>query len=134
MSFTLFLAGLMLYSMWPLYVFAMAMLRAQSEGKVHPLAWILAFPVVFTAVALDVILNYTLFIILLWDIPVCKWRGFDFRFDGCLPRFQFPLSGEWTISQRLNRITKQDSVKGRFWRWFAENFLDPYDHTGKHIG
>lgn len=106
MTFTMFLAGLLLYALWPLYVFAMAMARAHGEKRVTKFAWALAIPVVLSAITLDIILNYTLLALLTWD---------------------FPRKGEWTFSQRLSRLNRQDGVRAKVCRWLTETLLNPYD-------
>lgn len=103
---------LAIYTLWPLYVFCMAMLRAKQEGKTTVVAWTLAFPLVISAVALDVLLNYTLFALLTWD---------------------FPKAGEYTFSQRLERLARGDGWRAKVAKWLAMSLLDPYDPSGKHI-
>ena len=126
--------ALLIYALWPLYVFTMAMLRAKEDGKTNVFAWILAAPIVLTALLLDVMLNYTLFAILTWDFPRMEWRGFNLRVEGWFPKVQFPVEGEWTFSQRLSRLAKDATWKGSVARWLAEMLLDPYSHDGEpHI-
>jgi len=112
MSYALAWCLLCIYAMWPLYVFTMAMLRAHAAGTVTHFAWVLAIPIVLAAVALDVILNYTLFALLLWD---------------------FPKSGEYTFSSRLERLVRGNGWRAKVSRWVAASLLDPYDPSGRHI-
>lgn len=100
------------YFLWPLYVFCMAMERAHLAGKVSPFAWALAVPFIVFAIGLDVVLNLTV---------------------ACIVFAEFPAYGEWTISQRLNRLARDAGWRGRLSRWIARNLLDPYDHSGRHI-
>ena len=104
---------LVVYALWPLYVFVMAMLRARAAGTTTVTAWFLAFPLVVSAITLDILLNYTLFALLTWDTP---------------------RKGEVTFSQRLDRLVTDGGWRGRAARWLAKTLLDPYDPTGKHIG
>lgn len=104
---------LIAYALWPLYVFCMALWRAHLTGRVTVFAWLLAWPLVVSAVLLDVALNYTVFAVLTWD---------------------FPRRGEWTFSQRLNRLIKDTGWRGKVAVWLADNLLDPYDLDPKgHI-
>ena len=112
LSWMILWCALLMYALWPLYVFTMAMLRAKVDGKTNVFAWILAAPIVFTALALDIALNYTLFALLTWD---------------------FPKKGEWTFSQRLSRLVREDGWRGSLGRWVAKVLLDDYDPSGKHI-
>lgn len=104
---------LCVYALWPLYVFTMAMMRAHEAGQVSTVAWVLAFPVVLSALLLDVLLNIFVFSILLAEFP--KWK-------------------EWTFSQRLNRLVRCDNWRRPVALWVAVQLLDPYDHDPKgHI-
>lgn len=110
---TVIAAIVAVYFLWPMYVFCMAMMRAYQSGSVTIFAWCLAFPMILTAIILDVALNFTAFAVLMWD---------------------FPRRGEWTFSQRLNRLIKDDGWRGKIALWLADNLLDPYDPDPKgHI-
>ena len=90
----------------------MAMMKARGERTTTTTAWALAFPVVICAILLDIVLNYTIFAVLMWD---------------------FPRMGEYTFSQRLVRLAQQQGWRGIVARWIAEKLLDPHDPSGKHI-
>lgn len=100
------------YLLWVLYVFCMAMERAHLAGLVSPFAWALALPFIVFAIGLDVALNLTV---------------------ACIVFAELPEYGEWTISQRLNRLARDTGWRGTLARWLARNLLDPYDSTGRHI-
>lgn len=100
------------YFLWPMYVFCMAMMRAYQAKSVTMFAWCLAFPIILAAIALDVALNFTVFALVTLD---------------------FPRRGEWTFSQRLNRLAQDTGWRGGISRWLAANLLDPYDPSGQHI-
>ena len=104
---------LCIYALWPLYVFVMAMLRARVDGTTTATAWILTFPLVISAITLDIALNYTVFALLTWD---------------------FPKKGEYTFSQRLKRLANGGGWKQAAARWLAKTLLDPYDPTSDHLG
>ena len=103
---------LCVYALWPLYVFVMAMLRAKEAGLTTKTALVMAFPLIVVAIALDIVLNYTLFAVLLWD---------------------FPKQGEYTFSQRLSRLVRGNDWKAHCADWIAKSLLDPFDPTGKHL-
>ena len=103
---------LVVYALWPLYVFVMAMLRARAAGTTTTTAWVLAFPLVISAAIIDVICNYTVFALLTLDMP---------------------RKGEITFSERLDRLVMNDGWRGSAARWLAKTLLDPYDFTGQHI-
>lgn len=97
---------LCVYALWPLYVFTMAIQRAHEAGQVSKVAWVLAFPLIFAALLLDVFLNVFVFSILL---------------------VEFPKRGEWTFSQRLSRLIRCDNWRRPVACWVASSLLDPYD-------
>lgn len=123
---------LCVYALWPMYVFTMAILRAHEEKQVSVVAWILAAPIVFTALVWDIVLNFTILAILTLDFPEMRigvrWISFW--------KLKVPVayvSGEWTFSQRLNRLVLSDNWRCSVARWVAVQLLDPYDPSGKHI-
>ena len=97
--------------MWVFYVFCMEILRAQSEGKMNFVLWLLAMPFVAAAIGLDVLLNYSLFALMTWD---------------------FPRKGEYTFSERLARLVKEQTWR-RHVAMAIASILDPFDPTGRHI-
>lgn len=109
---TAIILALLVYALWPLYVFVMAIQRAHEANAVSKTAWGMALPLIVIALTLDVILNYTVFALLTLD---------------------FPRAREYTFSQRLNRLVLSDTWRGPLARWVAASLLDPYDPSGKHI-
>ncbi len=81
-------------------------------GKLSPLVKKVAIPFVAVGLLLDAVLNYTYFAITTLDFP--RW-------------------GEWTFSQRLNRLIKRTDWRGKQATWLADNWLDPFDPRGFHI-
>ena len=73
--------------------------------------WRVVAPVTLIALVIDVIANHTELAILTLD---------------------FPKSGEWTFSQRLNRLNNDHGWRGVAGR-FITNYLDFFDPDGKHI-
>jgi hypothetical protein len=101
-----------IYALWILFVFSMATLRAKRDGIASRVALLLAMPTVLCALILDVVLNYSVFVLLTLD---------------------FPKIGEWTFSQRLSRLVRQTGWRSCVAGWLARNLLDPYDPSGKHV-
>lgn len=123
---------LCIYALWPLYVFTMAMLRAHEAGQVSVVAWILAAPIVFTALVWDIVLNFTILAILTLDFPELRvgvrWVS--------VWKLKIPVahvSGEWTFSQRLARLVRDTGWRGKLSNWIADSLLNPYDPSGRHI-
>ena len=100
-----------IFTLWVLFVFAMAIQRARQEGKLKLTLYLMAAPVVLYAACLDVFLNYTVLALLTWD---------------------FPRKGEITFSKRLGRLNDLTNWQGSMARWFA-SVLDPFDPSGKHV-
>jgi hypothetical protein len=90
----------------------MTVARVLKDGKVTRPAFFLALPAAIFVFILDVFLNYTILAILTLD---------------------FPKKGEYTFSKRLERLSRQIGWRKSLAVWLAENLLDPYDPTGKHI-
>lgn len=94
-----------------LYVFSMNVQRVYEQRRMTTWHWLFAGAWVVFAILLDVVLNYTLLAVLTLD---------------------FPKSGEYTFSQRLERLVRQDGLRGKVARSIAF-VLDPFDPSGKHI-
>ena len=73
--------------------------------------WRLVIPVTIVALILDIIANYTELALLTWD---------------------FPKKGEYTFSQRCQRMKLEDTWGGKVAR-FAEPYLDYFDPDGDHV-
>jgi hypothetical protein len=100
-----------LYALWILFVAVMNIQRVQKEGNLTRGSKILAVPVVLVAYTLDVVLNYVLLTVILFELPKEK-----------------------TISQRLKRHNQGRGSKwGAMVARFVEPILDPYDYRGDHI-
>ena len=91
-------------TMWWLYIVGVQYARGGW--------WRVVAPVTVIALVLDAALNYTLFALLTWD---------------------WPRAGEHTFSQRLSRLIHYDDWRGALARGIADNMLDPFDPSGKHV-
>lgn len=90
--------------MWGLYIVG---IQAKRKGW-----WYLVLPFTFIAAVLDILLNYTWLALLTLD---------------------FPKSGEYTFSKRLERLVHEQSWRGHLAEFIATYLLDPFDPSGYHI-
>ncbi len=97
------------YIMWVLYLAVMNLKRARDNKELTPLVTIVASPLIFCAVVLDVVLNVFILTVLFLELPK-----------------------EYTISQRLKRYNTQSGIRAKIAK-FMEQFLDPFDPAGNHI-
>ena len=102
-----FIAGILalLNTLFVLYVFSMNVQRVQETHRMTAWHWLLAGAYVILAIALDVVLNYTVLALMTWDFPKAK---------------------EYTFSQRLNRLVKDTGWRGVAARGIAF-VLNPFD-------
>lgn len=90
----------LLYALWLGYVLTMHIVY---RWPTLPLASkVLGFPAAFVAYILDVLLNWTVCIVIFWDLPKEK-----------------------TITERLHRY--QDGWRAKIARWVCEHLLNPFD-------
>jgi hypothetical protein len=101
---------------WVFYLAAMNLLRANVEGKLGKVAWVIGTPVVFVGMVIDLVFNITLFSLLFLELP-----------------------RELFVTKRLKRHIKSQwhGNKKELWRkslalWICSNLLNPFDHTGDH--
>ena len=99
-----------LYGLWLFYLASMSLIRARDAGSIQRPALILGYPVVAVALALDFILNMTLFTLIFVDPP-----------------------REKLITARLRRYINGSGWRSRLARWFAHNLLDVFDPSGRHV-
>lgn len=101
-----------IYLLWVYYLACMAILSAHNAGRMGVGAWVFALPVVLPGVLIDCLLNYTILAVLTMD---------------------FPRKGEWTFSQRLERLVQRCDWRGAAARGVA-SVLNPFDSSpGGHI-
>lgn len=74
--------------------------------------WRLMLPVVLTAFFLDVLLNYTLFALLMWH-----WPGI----------------GDYTFSKVLGTLYANTGWRGKVAYFIGRKLLDPFDPRGRHV-
>ena len=89
--------------LWPLYILG---IQYERGGW-----WRLVLPVALAAALLDVALNYTELALLTWD---------------------YPRAGEYTFSQRLQRLQSAQGWRGSAARFVERYMLGPFDPDGFH--
>ena len=99
-----------LYFLWIFYLAVMNLSKAKKEGKLSKIANFFGIPVLVIGLFLDLLCN------ILITVPFLD-----------LPR-------ETTVTARLKRYVKgKDNWRKRFTLWFADDMLDDFDPSGKHI-
>jgi hypothetical protein len=102
---------LLMYILWVLYICVMSLKRARDAGTLSKVAYALGLPLLYAGLLIDFIVNVTILTVLFLDLP-----------------------NEWLVTARLTRY-----AKGKHgWRrslsiWFADNLLDAFDPSGRHI-
>jgi len=74
--------------------------------------WLVCLVAALPALALNVVLNYTLLAFISWD---------------------WPRKGEYTFSKRLERLVLDTGWRGIAAWYIARHLLDPFDPDGQHI-
>lgn len=97
--------------LWCLYVVGIQFERVALGGSRW---WYCVLPVTFVALLLDVLLNYTVLVVLTWDVP---------------------RVGEWTFSDRLARLKRPPTpfpLRSHAIT-VSEKWLDPWAPSKRHI-
>jgi len=95
---------------WALYVLTMGLYRAQLNGRLSGVQFVMGLPFVILGIALDVIFNFTIASIMFAELP-----------------------NELLVTERL----KRHDLTGYGWRcslarWICRNMLDSLDPYGSH--
>ena len=104
-------AAVLFWLMFGLYALVMGLYRAKLAGKLTPEQWVLGMPYVAVGIALDVLLNWTIGSLLLWDLP-----------------------RERVMTTHMKRLRRDapDSWGGRVSAWICDQGLDSLDPSGDH--
>ena len=92
------------FLMWALYIIGIQYLRGGW--------WRVLVPVAALALALDLVLNYTLFAVLM---------------------LAWPREGVYTFSRRLSRLKRATGWRKAVAVYVSEYLLDPFDPSGRHV-
>lgn len=100
------------YVLWVLYLAVMNLLRVHNDGKLGPLAYYLAMPLLAVAISIDVLFNIVF---------------------GSIGFLQLPHYKRLTLSARMDDLIRN----GSGWRkrnaiWFVKTLLEPFDTSGQH--
>ena len=100
------------YVLWVLFLAVMNLSRAREAGRLGPVAYRLALPLIVVAVVVDVVFNLVF---------------------GTIGFLQLPHYRRLTLSARMDDLI----LNGSGWRkrlavWFVANLLEPFDTTGGH--
>jgi len=107
---TLALAFLTVYALWVFYLAVMNLKRANDAGKLSKPAKFFGTPVLVIGYVLDFVSNLIF----------------------TLPFLDFPR--ETTVTARLKRYAAgPDGWRKRAALWFADDMLDDFDPSGRHI-
>jgi hypothetical protein len=114
MYVSLFIVGILclLYWLWVHYLAIMNLQRVRDAGKLTNAARIFGTIVALFGKALNIFLNFTLFSLVVWDLP-----------------------RELMITSHLNRIlldTTAPAWKRSLCTWICTQLLDAFDPTGAH--
>lgn len=105
------IAFLHFYVLWVFYLAVMNLKRVKDTGyqfKKHVL--ILAYPVLFLGLILDIVINLVFMTIIFLEFP-----------------------RELLVTSRLKRHNNLGGWRGKIARNFFEPLLDPFDPSGNHI-
>lgn len=105
---TLSFAGV--YALWVFYLAVMSLKRAKDDGKLSTLSLWFGYPVLFTGLLLDLLVNVFVLTPLLLELP-----------------------REMTVTARLRRHNRSSTGWAKKVAVFFEPLLDPFDPTGDHI-
>lgn len=99
------------YALWVFYLAVMNLKRAADADRLSPMARRFGTPVLFAGYVLDFLVNLIPFTVLMLDLP-----------------------RETTVTARLKRYANgSDSWRRRFALWFADDLLNDFDPSGKHV-
>lgn len=98
-----------LYALWALFLSATALDRARRAGTLSAPAKVLGLPLIVGTAVIDVAVNWVLGTLVLLDRP-----------------------REWTLSQRLARLSTTGGWRAAVAKWICSNLLDAFDPTGDH--
>lgn len=103
-------AVLACYGLWVFYLATMNLKRVRDNGGLSPWALRFGYPVLFTGLFLDIMVNWFIVTILLLEIPQ-----------------------ETTVTARLKRHNRESTGWRKSVVLFFEPLLDPFDPSGNHI-
>lgn len=99
------------YLLWILYLAVMNLQRARDNGTITRPAYRLGLPLLYVGLLVDCLVNVIPVSVLFLELP-----------------------RECLVTQRLTRHANSvDSWRKRLALWFANNLLDTFDPSGRHV-
>lgn len=98
-----------LYLFFFVYVASMNVIRAHAEKRLNGILWVLCTPIVLLGYIYDIIHNLSLFTLIFFEFP-----------------------RQLTVTQRLKRHIKEQTLRGKLARFVCDKILSPFDFTGNH--
>jgi protein-S-isoprenylcysteine O-methyltransferase Ste14 len=104
-------AFVLVYVTWLFYIAVMSLKRAKDAGTIPRFALVIGYPALFMGLIFDLLCTLTVGTVLFLDLP-----------------------RELTLTARLKRYDAlKTGFRYRITRWLADNLLDPFDPSGKHV-
>lgn len=102
------------YALWVFYLAVMNLKRAKDAGNLRPIALWLGSPILVVGIVIDWLVNWVVFTVVCLD---------------------FPESAGELVTGRLKRYVRDepDTWRASLAFWFADELLDAFDPSGKHI-
>jgi hypothetical protein len=104
---------LFLYLFWGLFVLSMGLYKAYLDKKLSKVTTILSLPYIALMMILDVVANYTIFLVIFMEFAALK---------------------DYLVPYRLRSIliNKEPDYRLTIARFLCEKLLNPFDPTGNH--
>jgi hypothetical protein len=100
---------LSLLGFYTLYLAIMSLYRGYLDNTLPVASKVLGYPILAIGLAVDVVMNITLFSIIFAEIPK-----------------------QWLVTTRLKKHIKKSGYRGWLARFICHNLLSPFDPTNDH--
>lgn len=98
-----------LYALFLCYIVVMGLYRAHLQKRLGRTLKVLGAPVLVLGAVLDVLVNWTLAVLVFLDLP-----------------------REFMLTVRLQRYKRAGGWRGSWADWLCSKLLDPFDPSGSH--
>ena len=106
---SLLLFIILLPFLWSLYLAVMYLDTVKRQGRLTPAAKVIAMPLLWVGLGVDVSFNLVWGTMIFLDIP-----------------------REWLFTSRISRLNDLSTWRGELARWVCRELLDPFDPEGEH--
>lgn len=103
-------AALFLFILWIFFLAVMNLMRVRDNNQLTPIALNLGNVVKYLGLLLDVLANLFIMPFIFLEVPK-----------------------EWVVSMRVQRHYHGEGWRQKLAIWFADNLLNPFDPSGRHI-